>query len=257
MKIEAIKRCLVILASVIILIPLVVLVIGSLGGKGIEDYFDILLNYKIGRNFLNSILITCTSVFFITAFVVLGAFSFSKIAFPFKNAIYMFVISALLLPGAAIMVPVFHVNKTLGLMNSYWSLIGPYIAMTAPFTLLIAKNYYDGLPDSLIEAGMLDGCSLHRALISIIIPISRPVIMIVIIWSFLSTWNEYLFAMIFLRKQEMMTVNVIPTQFQTMYGGNMPKLFASLLMIIVPVVVIYFILQKYIVEGITAGSVKG
>lgn len=257
MKIIITKWVLLIITVVIILIPLCILVYGSLQGKGIIDYVDILSNYSIARNFLNSFIITSMSVSLITIFVIFGAFSFSKISFPYKNILYIFILSALLLPSAAIMLPIFHINKNLGLINSYLSLIGPYIALIAPFNLLIAKNYFDGLSNSLIEAGLIDGCSIHRALISIVIPISRPVIMIVIIWTFLASWNEYIFALIFLRSKQMMTITVIPTYFQSIYGGNMPKLFASLLLIIVPAIVLYFFLQKYIVEGITSGAIKG
>ena len=257
MKRVIIGRIFVLLAVILILFPVVILIQGSLGGNGLADYIDILVSYNIERNFLNSLIISASSVLCITIVVILGAFAFSKLAFPLKNIFYVFVLSALLLPGAVVMVPVFQISKAIGAMNSYWVVIGPIVAMSAPFNLLIAKNYYDGLPNTLLEAAFIDGCSIHRMLWSVVMPLSRPVLMIVIVWAFLSSWNEYLFSLVFLRKKEMMTVTVIPSTFQQLYGGNMPKLFASLVLIIIPVILVYFLLQKYIVEGITAGAIKG
>lgn len=257
MKSVIIGRIIVLLAVALILFPIIILFHGSFQGGGIKDYIDVLVNYNVGRNFLNSLIISVSSVICIVIVVVLGAFAFSKLDFPFKHLLYIFVLSALLLPGAVVMVPVFQVSKLLGAMNTYWVVIGPIVAMSAPFNLLIAKNYYDSLPNTLLEAAFIDGCTIHRMLFSVVIPLSRPVLMIVIVWAFLGSWNEYLFSLVFLRKKEMMTVTVIPSLFQQMYGGNMPKLFASLVLIIIPVIVLYFLLQKYIVEGITAGAVKG
>lgn len=257
MKNIIIARLVVLLAVALILVPFGILIHGSLQGKGIVDYIDVMVSYNIGRNFLNSLIISVSSVAIITLIVIFGAFAFSKINFPFKNVLYLFVLTGLLLPGAVIMVPVFQMSKLLGAMNTYWVVIGPIIAMSAPFNLLIARNYYDGLPNSLLEAAYIDGCSLHRMLWSVVMPLSRPVLMIIIIWGFLGAWNEYFFSVIFLRKKEMMPVTVIPSTFQQMYGGNMPKLFASLTLIVLPVIFVYMILQRYIVEGITAGAIKG
>lgn len=257
MKHFALGRFLAILAALIILLPIYVLIQGSLQGNGFGDYVDILLHFNIAQNFLNSFIISVSSVLIVMTIVVLSAFAFSKMDFPFKNFFYLFVLCGLMLPEAVMLVPLFQLSKNFGWINNYWAVIGPVIAGSAPFNLLIVKNYYDGLPNSLLESAMIDGCSIHRMLFSIVIPLSTPAIAIIVVWSFLQSWNEYMLPLVFLTDKNKMTVTVVPSWFQQMYGGDMPKLFASLVIIVIPVIVIYVFLQKFIVEGITSGAVKG
>lgn len=246
-----------VLATVIILIPIVIMFSVSLMGKGIQDYIEVFTVNSVGRYFLNSTIISVSSVTLVALVVLMGAFAFSKLRFRGKGFLYTFCLAALMLPSAAILVPVFQMSKALGMLGTHAMVIGPVVAFSAPFNLLIAKNYYDNLPNALLEAAMIDGCTLTKLMRHIVIPLSKPMLMIVIVWSFLNSWNEYLFPLVFLRKQEMMTVTIIPSLFQQQYGGNVPKLFASLVIIAAPVMLVYFCLQKYIVAGLTEGAVKG
>lgn len=257
MKIKIPSRIFLLLSVLLVIAPLVVLIKGSLEGKGIQDYYEIINNYDIARNFLNSGVIAVASVLLITIIDSLAAFAFSKLNFPLKNVLYIVALAGLMMPEAVLLVPIFQLSRWFNIINSYWSVIGPVTALSAPFNLLILKNYYDGLPNSLLEAAVVDGCSIHRLLISVVAPLSTPALALVVIWSFLQSWNEYLLPLVFLTKKAMMTVTVIPSWFQENYGGDIPKLFASLVLIVIPIVIVYAIFQKFIVKGITSGSVKG
>jgi raffinose/stachyose/melibiose transport system permease protein len=240
----------------IIILPISIIVHGSLQGDGIGNYIVVLTQHNIERFFMNSSIIATMTVAVVSVLVVFAGFAFSKLHFPFKNVLYIFILSALLLPAASIMVPIFQINARFGLLNTHISLLGPYVVFIAPFTLLIAKNGFDTLPNTVLEAALIDGCSIFKAIRKIAIPMCRPSIVMVVIWTFLSSWNEFLFAFIMLREEHMMTITVIPTRFQQMYGGSMGRLFAALFIIVVPIMIVYFVLQKFIVGGLSAGSLK-
>ena len=144
---------------------------------------------------------------------VLAGFALSKLNFPFKNGIYIFLLSALLLPAAAILVPVFQINSKLGILNTYLAVLGPYVVLIAPFNLLTIKNGFDALPNTVLEAALIDGCGIVKTLFKIAVPMCKPSIVMAVIWTFLSSWNEYMMAFVMLRKEEIMTITVIPTKF--------------------------------------------
>lgn len=250
------KYLITICCVLIILLPISILFYGSLKGNGFGNYIEVLTRYHIEIYFKNSAIIAFMVVFAVVTMDILAGFALSKLKFPCKGAVYIFLLSALLLPAASIMVPIFQINSKLGILNSYISLLGPYVVLIAPFNLLTIKNGFDALPNTVLEAAMIDGCSIMKAVWKIAVPMCKPSIVMAVIWTFLSSWNEYLFAFIMLREDEKMTITVIPTKFQQMYGGNMGKLFAALFIIIVPIMIVYFILQKFISSGLTAGAVK-
>ncbi|MCI8930403.1 MAG: carbohydrate ABC transporter permease [Lachnospiraceae bacterium] len=239
-----------------ILLPISILVYGSFQGGGIGNYIDILTKYHIQTYFLNSLIISGLVVVLVVTLDLLAGFALSKLNFPFKNAIYLFLLSALLLPAAAILVPVFQINSKLGILNTYIAVLGPYVVLIAPFNLLTIKNGFDALPNTVLEAALIDGCGIMKALFKIAVPMCRPAIIMAVIWTFLSSWNEYMMAFVMLRKEEIMTVTVIPTKFQSMYGGNVGKLYAALFIILVPGIAIYLVMQKFIINGLNAGAVK-
>ncbi len=240
----------------IVIMPISILVYGSFQGGGISNYIQILTQYHIQTYFRNSLIVSVISVTAITLLDIYAGFAFSKMNFPMKNALYLFLLSALLLPGAAIMFPVFQLTNKLHLLNTYLAILGPYVVTVAPFNLLTVKNGFDSTPNTVLEAAMIDGAKINTLLWKVAIPMNRPAIIMTIIWSFLSSWNEYLFAFLLLRKEEIMTITVIPTKFQSMYGGKMGMLYASLFIILIPSILIYFVFQKFIVSGLNAGAVK-
>lgn len=245
-----------ILCTAVIILPIGILIKGSFQGGGIQNYIDILTKYHIYTYFFNSLIISAATVVLVVTLDVLAGFALSKLNFPCKNLIYLFLLSALLLPAAAIMVPVFQINSKLKILNTYLAVLGPYVVLIAPFNLLTVKNGFDALPNTVLEAALIDGCGIFRTLVRIAIPMCKPSVVMAVIWTFISSWNEYMMAFVMLRKEEIMTITVIPTKFQSMYGGNVGKLYASLFIVLIPGIIIYLIMQKFIVNGLNAGAVK-
>ena len=149
-------RYLICIACVaVILLPIGILIHGSFQGGGIKNYVDILTKYHIETYFINSLIISVSVVVLVVVLDVLAGFALSKLNFPFKNGIYIFLLSALLLPAAAILVPVFQINSKLGILNTYLAVLGPYVVLIAPFNLLTIKNGFDALPNTVLEAALI------------------------------------------------------------------------------------------------------
>ena len=149
----------------------------------------------------------------------------------------------------------------LDVFKSYLAMILPITAGVIPFAVLIFKNFLDNVPNELLEAAKIDGAGSFVILRKIIMPISMSISVVVIIWTFLMTWNDYFTALAFVRDKEMLPVTHLPNYFlrNTMGSGNMPDygpFFACLVLISLPVMILYIFLQRYIEDGITSGSIK-
>jgi ABC-type glycerol-3-phosphate transport system permease component len=166
---------------------------------------------------------------------------------------------ALMVPGTTGLLPLFRITKFMGLIDHTAALIGPYTAGISIFCLTILKNYYDTIPNQLLESAHIDGCTRLRAFISIIIPLSYPAVIVVIVWTFLRSWNELLLAMIFINDVSKATITIIPIKLAYEFNNaqSLGKMFAALTVTILPVVVLYAFLQKYFVYGLTGGAIKG
>lgn len=249
-----------IVMSVIVLIcftPLIFMFEKSFEDYGIKNYIVVLMQKNLLRNFLNSVIVTASTITLVVIITCLAAFAFSKLSFKGKNVIYIMILAAMMIPAPALIVPLFQVIKSLGLINSYLSLIGTYSALVAPFNLLIMKSYFDDLPDEIIECSIIDGCSIFQAFARILLPLCTPAIMVIIIFTFLASWNEFLLGFMFMKKPIMQTITVIPYSFSMLYMNDLPKTFAALTIIVLPIIIAYAAMQKYFEEGLTAGSIKG
>lgn len=237
-------------------VPLVELLRTSLERNGFRNYTDALTQIDLGRNLLNSAIVTGCTVALVLLITLPAAFAFSKMRFPLRNALFLLILLALMIPSIAIAVPVVQIVRAFDWFNRYSALIFPYTALLAPFGLVLAKGFMDQLPKEMQEAGLVDGCSVFQSFLRIYLPLTRPIAMIVVVFTFLGSWNEFLFAMIFMRKAEMQMVTTIPIKFQVDFVTNMPGLFAALVIIQLPVLVLYVLFQKHFKEGLTAGAVK-
>jgi len=169
----------------------------------------------------------------------------------------MFVLIGLMIPAPVLIVPLAQLIKNLKLLNSPFSLIGIYSALQAPFCLMIVKAYFDELPTELVEASIIDGSSIFGAFHRILLPLCPPVISAVTVFTFLSAWNEFLMAFMFMKKAPNQTLTVIPYSFMRIFMSDLPRMFAALALIALPVIILYICLQKQFEQGLTAGSVKG
>jgi raffinose/stachyose/melibiose transport system permease protein len=242
--------------AVIFAFPLGVMVLVSLRGQGIGNYVAVLQHPMIPRFFLNSIVVTLCTIVLVYMITMLSAYAFSKLPLRGKNVLFSALLVGLLLPGVAILVPLFFTIRSLGLMNNYLALILPYTAFALPFTTLLARNFLDGLPNELIDAARIDGCNSFTALTRVVMPLSKPISVVVIIWTFLSAWNEYFLVLLFMQDDQMKTLTHAPQFFVGVYSQDTGKIFATLVLISLPIMIAYLLLQRYFESGMTSGALK-
>lgn len=244
------------IASSVSILPIMIAVHISLSGRGWEDYRFVIFESPLRSSLYNSLFITVVTVTLVCTVVLTGGFGFSKVRFRGQKPLYFFILSMIMFPVAVIIVPLFAINRSFGLMNTYWGVIGPYVALISPFHLVIAKNFFDGIPDQITEAAAMDGCSVHQVFLHIFAPLSRPIIVTVAVWASLNTWNEYLLVLVFLRRPEMHTLTLLPNRFLQQYQADIPRMFAALVLIILPPLILYAFMQRQIRMGLMGGSIK-
>ena len=166
-------------------------------------------------------------------------------------------LSALLLPLASLLIPITVLLKTLSLTNTYFGLIGPNAALGIPFATVIIKEAMAAVPDELEEAATIDGASSLTVLWRVITPLIRPALIVVAIWEFLFSWNEFFLALVIMTRNATKTLPLAPLYYQGPYMTDPGKLFAILTLIAIVPMVFYAVLQRWFVGGLMAGGVKG
>lgn len=206
---------------------------------------------------LNSIIITAVSVVVIVFLGSLAAFVFARQNFRFKKILFYLTISAMMVPVHVAVIPLQVLTGKLGLFNNFISVIFPYIAFGLPFTIFILWGYFLTIPKELEEAAVIDGCSRFRIYWNIILPVSKPALSTAIIFQSYLVWNEFLFALVFLKKESVMTLPVgIFTKFTGYFLTNWGGILAGLFISIIPIIVLYLLFQNNFIKGLTAGALK-
>jgi len=205
----------------------------------------------------NSIIVTAATVAVSLACASLAAYAFSRMTFFMKKTFYLIILMGLTLPVVVVLVPLFQVERTLHLFNTYGALVLPYVGFGIPFAILILKNYFDSVPREMEEAARIDGASLLRAFVSIVLPLTKPALITVVIFQSVNSWNEFLLALLFMTQDAMRTVPLAIVPFIGQYGNQTEYMFATLILITLPPIVLFIIMQRQFVGGLTAGAVKG
>jgi len=222
-----------------------------------ENYLTVWRETNLAVLFRNSAIVTGVSVTLVTIISSLGAYAFARINFFGKKVIYLLILSALLLPPQAVMFPIFEITKRFHLLNTYFALVGPYVTFGFPLCLFILTNYLESFPRAIEDSAKIDGCSPLGIYWRIVLPIIKPALVTVIVWQVIASWNEFLFALLFMTEDSMKTVPLAPLIYLTAFGWTgWGKLFACLTLIISPVVLFFIFFQKYFIKGLTAGAVK-
>ncbi|XVU27754.1 carbohydrate ABC transporter permease [Actinoplanes sp. CA-054009] len=185
------------------------------------------------------------------------AFALAKLRIRFGPAIMYTVFLGLTIPIYITIVPVFVMARSAGVTDSLIGLIGPYLAFGIPFEVLVLQSFFRQLPDEILEAARIDGAGAWRSFLTIVLPLSAPALVTVFILDAVATWNEFLFALILLNSDANKTIPVGLLNFQGQFSNNNTGLAAGILIAVVPILVAYTFLQRWIVGGLTAGASKG
>lgn len=207
--------------------------------------------------FLNSAIVASVTASFSLVVGVIGAYSFTRLTFPGNGLVRRGVVVVYMLSSITVIVPLFQVIASLGLVDTRLSLFITYTVSTLPLTLYMLWNYFESLPVEIEEAAMLDGYSRLETIFQIVVPLSLPVLVAAFLFAFKIAWNEYIFASVFLKSQAKLTLPIgieqMNANFQNVWGQVMAASFLTTL----PIIIMFLYLEQYMVEGLTAGGVEG
>ncbi|MEA3338166.1 MAG: carbohydrate ABC transporter permease [Chloroflexota bacterium] len=220
-------------------------------------------NYKTAfqpefrRYFLNSAIISLATIVISISVGLLAAYSFSRFQIRGFGFLLVAIILAQMFPVATIIIPIFKMVREAGLLNTYFGLIIAYITITLPVSIWMLLGFIGNIPPDLEESAMIDGASRFQAFWKVVVPLARPGIVATAVWIVVVTWQEFMFALAFTQTREMRTVSVGMNDYIGQYGIRYGELMASSVMFSIPIVVVFFILQRQFVAGLTAGATKG
>lgn len=229
------------------------------GGLDFSGYRTVIQKYHILDYFFNSVFYTASACLGLIIFCAPAAFVISKFVFKGRRLFQGLFSIALGLPGVMLLAPLYMMMVRLNLHNFHGTLIIIYLCTGIVSTTVYLMGFFATVPMSVFEAGLIDGCSPVRAFYKLVLPLAKPGIVTITIFNFIGYWNEYIWALVFSSKQSNRTLAValqsLVTNMQT--TGNYQGLFAGVVIVFIPTVIIYILLAKQIMSGSTAGSVKG
>ncbi len=230
--------------------------IQSLIPKGItfKNYIDVWKSGNFHRYFLNSVIVTFSVTILNVIFDSMVAYALSRKPFFGSNLILFIIIGRMMIPAQVLMIPIFILIKRLHMYNTYWALILP-IAVQG-FGIFLMKQYFDGLPRELDEAAKMDGAGDFTILFKVLLPISTPALAVLIINTFLTTWNAFLYPLILTNTDNMRTLPIGVAYFNTLQGIDYVHLMAGSTITVLPVIAIFLAFQKKIISGLTHGAIK-
>lgn len=220
-----------------------------------EHYAALFTRLELGRYALNS-LIVATTVTVVSLFVnSMAGYAFAKLRFKGRDRIYRLLTAGLVVPVQVVMLPVFLLMKELGLVNTYAGVVVPTLASI--FGIFLVRQYAQSLPDELLDAARIDGAGELRIYWSITLPVIRPILATLAIWTFLSTWNDFMWPLIILTDETRFTLPVALASLVGEHAQDTELMMAGSVLTVLPVLVVFLVLQRYYVRGVTLGSVKG
>ena len=215
--------------------------------------------WKIGgysKAFANSVVVSVSTTAAIVACSLIAGFFLARVTSKFTQSMIVYFGVALSIPVFSFLVPVYYAFAELKLVNTLVGLILIFVATNLPFNILLARTYILGIPRELDEAATIDGCSTYQVLWSIICPISKPIITTIALIVFVSTWNEFTIANTFLQSPELKTAATRFVLFVGERGSDLSMVHTAAMVTILPIIIVFILLQNYFIEGMTAGSIK-
>ena len=226
-------------------------------GFYLGNYISALTISSIPRYFLNS---TVVAVLTLLGIVVLGcpvAFVISKVKVKYANALMAFFLFGMMVPIFSCLIPMFQIYNRIGLRNTYWALVLPQIGFGLPMCIYLYTGFFKFMPDSLLEAAVIDGATMGTTFRKIVVPMAKNTTMTVLTYNFVFVWNEFTYANTFISSSDMKTLPIGLNDFVGQVGRvDWGSTFAAIVISILPTLIVYFILNKNIIEGMAAGAVK-
>lgn len=221
----------------------------------IRNFFTLFEQRPFDRNLFNSFFIAASSTILSLFFCTLAAFGFAKYQFPARELLFLFLIGTLIIPFHITMIPLYVLYRKIGWINKFWGLIFP--GMANAFGIFFMRQYLIKIPDDFLDAARIDGCSEIKIFLYIILPMAKPALTALGMIFFMSSWNNFLWPLIILKSKEMLTAVVALRGLSSGLRVPYDLIMAGSVLIVVPLIVVFLILQKQFIAGITSGAIKG
>jgi raffinose/stachyose/melibiose transport system permease protein len=222
----------------------------------LENYTNI-LGSSFMKYFYNSFIITVVSVVLVVLFAALASYPLARMQFRLNRVLFLLFLIGMMIPVHTTLIPIYVLTQHMGLYNSLWALLGPYIAFSLPISIFIFTTFLKELPHELVESARIDGAGHFSVFFRILFPLLAPATATVFIYNFVHTWNEFIFALVLIQSTSSMTLPLGLREFYGEYSVNIPAMMAALTLGSLPLLIAYFIGQERIVQGLTAGALKG
>ncbi len=223
----------------------------------LDNYSDVLSQNRMGQSFLNSLIITIPGTVVPIMVAAFAAYAFAWLRFPGRNALFIFVVALLVVPVQMTLIPVLRLLTDLNLAGTFPAIWLAHTGYGLPFAIFLLRNFFGALPKELMESARLDGASNMRIFFRMVLPLSVPAIASLAIFQFLWVWNDLLVAMIYLQNPELAPMTLTINNLVSSFGTEWQLLTAAAFISMALPLVVFFALQRYFVQGILAGSVKG
>lgn len=220
----------------------------------LTQYEELFTRLNLTGYLWNSVIISVGVTFFSLFFNSLAGYAFAKFRFSGKESLFKFLLSSMIVPGQVTMLPVFLLLKNMGLINTYWAIIIP--AMSSIFGIFLIRQYCYSIPDSLIEAAKIDGANEFTIYIKLILPLCKPILVTLGLFTFIGTWNDFLWPLIVMTNSDMYTMPVALANLMGEHVQDTELMMASSVLTILPVMLVFLILQRHYIKGILLGGVK-
>lgn len=229
----------------------------SLIGKNpsLDNYILALEEGDFVRYFVNTVMVSLVATFLTVVVNVMAGYVFAKYNFKGEKLLFGMVMVTLMIPLEVIMIPIFKVIVATNLYDSLWGLIIPAVA--SPTAVFLVRQYYVPIPNELMEAARIDGASELQIFLRVMLPLAKPVISVLCIFSFMWRWNDYLWPKLVINNKRNYTLQLALANFSGEYSVDWNSLLAMSVISMIPVLIVFVTLQKYIIGGMTAGGVKG
>ncbi len=220
----------------------------------LKNYIRVFRNFNILNNFINSLTVTGLACIFNNLISSMAAYGFAKKKFPFREQLFFLYITTLMIPGQVTLIPVFIIMKNLGMLNTYPALFLPIVNA---FGVFLVRQFLIHIPDELLEAAKIDGCKDRRIFLGIVIPLLKPVLISLTIFTFITSWNDFLWPLVVTTKPNMKTLTLAIAALKGSYATNYGLLMAGSTLAFLPPFLIYIFLQRQFIEGIALSGIKG
>ncbi|MCI5901543.1 MAG: carbohydrate ABC transporter permease [Blautia sp.] len=222
----------------------------------LENYAEV-LGGKFASFFINSVIVLVVSLAILLMVAAFASYPLSRFKFKLNAPIYALIVACMSIPIHVTLIPIFKMTRSMGLYDSIWALIGPYVAIGVPISVFILTGFMKNIPREIEESAEIDGCNKIQMFFKMILPLSKPGLSTLAIYNGVNMWNEFSFAYTLTQSPEHRTLPLAVWEFRGRYSMNTPMIMAVLVLTLLPMLIMFIFAQDKLIKGMTAGAVKG